>query len=446
MVVHRALRRSAREPRALSRLGGLALSLGLLACGDSSVGAAPEGVPNPPFITKAASTDPALAGVVMIVVDTLRADHLGVYGSQRGLDEDLLVLLTSDHGEGLWDHGKRNHGNDLYEESVDVPLLVKLSGMTTSEASRIASPVSLVDLAPTVLASAGIPIPPSFQGFDLEPLTRGESRGAPFDYIYTEMNYRNRSFEAIRHGSWKLIRDQPGGAAGAVEIYDLASDPAEERSRLNDAPPRVRRPLADSLERRGLAVLAHSADRRQVALTEMDRETLEKLRALGYIGNAELEGALSAKRRGAVGSGQAGAVAEGLPEVALSRLAFAGRPGEGIRGQIERGLSVPPPGSPGATLADEATVLLRRRRGHERWRVETVVGMEGRSQIAFTVQADADEPLRPLIHEAGSYLIVGTLPKSAGQTVRLKLRCDDPAADSQPTGGACATIQAIDLQ
>jgi hypothetical protein len=318
--------------------------------------------------------------------------------------------------------------------------------MTSADASRIASPVSLVDLAPTILAAAGAPKPPFFQGFDLQPLTRGESRGAAFDFVYTEMDHRNRSFEAIRHENWKLIRDRgkAGGGTDAVEIYDLAADPVEEHSRLHDTPPRVRRALADSLERWSLAMLAHSANRRQIALREMDRETLESLRALGYIGNSELELALSARRSGGHGSDRTDT--DGLPEVALSRLDFAGRPGEGIRAQIERGLSVPPTGSPGATLAGEATVLLRRRRGHERWRVETVVGMEGRAQIAFTVQADADEPLRLLIHEAGSYLIVGTLSKSAGQTVRLKLRCDDPGADSQPTGDPCATIQAIDLQ
>lgn len=364
---------------------------------------------------------------------------------ERRLGDNVLILLTSDHGEGLWTHGRRGHGTDLYEESVHVPLLVKYPGMTKADAGSIAPPVSLVDLAPTILGAVGAPKPPSFQGFDLRPLTRGDSRGSAFEYVYTEMDHRNRNFEAIRRGDWKLIRNRQatGRGSDAVELYDLATDPAEQHSRHNDAPAAVLRPLADALRRWSRAVLADAASRSRIALSEIDEETLEGLRALGYIGNAELESARVAKR-----GGPAAETASGdLLEVALSELEFDGHPRGDVYAQVERGLSASATRSSGASMGREASVLLRTKRGHEKWKIDLIVEEEPTGgPVAFTAQAQSEEPLRVLLHESGSYVIEAMLPENVGPTLRLALRCDTGGSGDRPADGHCVTIRGILVQ
>lgn len=362
--------------------------------------------------------------------------------AERGLGEELLIVLTSDHGEGLWTHGLRNHGNDLYEESVRVPLLVRYPGMTEAEASRVATPVSLVDVAPTVLTAAGAPKPPAFQGFDLAPLTRGESRGSGFEYVYTEMLHRNRNFEAIRHGHWKLIRNrgEPRGSQPPIEIYDLSDDPEESRSRLDDAPPRTRRPLAEALERWSLGLMAHRGSRRQIALSELDRETLDNLQALGYIGRSEAEAAA----RGVAGEAAAPAV-EDLPEVALRKLDFVREAPEALRAQVEHGLAVPARRDGGAGLAGEASVLLRTGRRTTKWSIQAVVE-EAAVPVTFTVQPSAGEPVPSTIHEAGTYQIQGPLPAGLGPTVRLRLECRHEPAAAAAGERPCISIRTLGVR
>lgn len=363
---------------------------------------------------------------------------------ERGLTNKMLILLTADHGEGLWTHGLRNHGNDLYEESVHVPLLVRYPGMTKADASRITQPVSLVDLAPTILGALGAPKPPSFQGFDLRPLTRGESRGPAFEYIYTEMDHRNLNFEAIRHGDWKLIRDRAAHAGGsdAVELYNLSTDPAEQHSRLYKAPDAVRRRLANALQRWSHAVLADAASQSRIALSEIDEEVLGGLRALGYIGDAELEDALSAKRAGHESDSTTGALAE----VELSELDF-GADAERSLSQVEEGLSGPATGAPGSSMGREASVLLHRKREHDKWRIEVVVGDETRQgPVVFTAHVQAADPVQVQIHEPGAYVIEAPLPKETEPTVRLILRCESEESTDKPTDNHCVTVRMIDLQ
>jgi hypothetical protein len=87
------------------------------------------------------------------------------------LDDDDVLVLFADHGEELWDHKGFEHGHTLYEELLHVPFVVKAPGIRTG---KLDTPVSLLDLAPTLLELAGAPVPPEMDGHSLVPLLRGD--------------------------------------------------------------------------------------------------------------------------------------------------------------------------------------------------------------------------------------------------------------------------------
>jgi len=201
-----------------------------------------------------------------------------------GIMEEALLIVTADHGESLWDHGRRGHGWDLYEETLRVPLLVKWPEMEDSEAARITDLVSLIDVSPTILAAAGIPVPREFQGRSLLPLLKGKDPGYMSRHLYAEIDYNGRNFEAIRNESSKLIRDRTKSTfdESAYELFDLSSDPGEKEN-LTGRAPEVEVHLKDALRRRAHVASMDPAQRRRIPLGELDPDTLKALRGLGYI-------------------------------------------------------------------------------------------------------------------------------------------------------------------
>jgi arylsulfatase A-like enzyme len=194
----------------------------------------------------------------------------------RGLLDDSFAVVTADHGEEFREHGLMVHGNSLFEASVRVPLL--LIGPGIEPGLRVAEPVSLVDVAPTLLALLGRPPPPSFEGRSLLPqLARShpsEQAGEPSD-VLLELPVRATAVErahviGLLRGSRKLLVDEVGRAV----TYDLVRDP-EERT------PEVA-PDVDLLERLHAerARLARSAA--TTARLPIDEQTRGQLRALGY--------------------------------------------------------------------------------------------------------------------------------------------------------------------
>lgn len=158
----------------------------------------------------------------------------------------LLVVFTSNHGEELRDHGSLGHGHTLYEELLHVPLILARPGEIPAGASR-PDPVSLVDLAPTILDLAGLPAEASFHGRSVAALVKDGSAPAPspivaeLDAIGTHtMRHWSRS---ARLGATKVIltsTDVLGAGAWHREIFDLATDP-EETSDLTEPTPESER-------------------------------------------------------------------------------------------------------------------------------------------------------------------------------------------------------------
>jgi arylsulfatase A-like enzyme len=204
-------------------------------------------------------------------------DHLAA----RGLDRSTLVVITSDHGEEFLDHGSWEHQKTLYEEVVRVPLALRGPGL---EPRREKTQVSLLDVAPTILAWAGVTAPASVTGRSLlGPLPEREAYGE------TDHTVDGTHKLFLRGGAsrWKTILalSADGNETRGEEWYDLSSDPAERKS----VPPAPS--VADPIRRRALE--RWRADRgaggtaRPVCLSPEQRE---RLRALGYVGGASAEG------------------------------------------------------------------------------------------------------------------------------------------------------------
>lgn len=146
-----------------------------------------------------------------------------------------VAVITADHGEEFGDHGGWYHGTTVYEEQVRVPLVVSAPGAIAPR--RVKAPVQLVDLLPTVLSALRVPRPARLRGADLGPVLAGRSDGAP-GFAFAETD----AMGLVAEGELRLVCVR---RAGACSLFDLASDPAQQR----DAGPRRPEVLARLRER-----------------------------------------------------------------------------------------------------------------------------------------------------------------------------------------------------
>jgi arylsulfatase A-like enzyme len=138
--------------------------------------------------------------------------------------EDTVVIVTGDHGEALGEHRSLEHGDTVYSEQVDVPLVVFVPGR---EPASLSGPVTLQDIAPTVLALAGLPQPAGMEGVDL--------LAGPVD---AQRPLFARSSERLPKLSWtrgalRLVVDL---GTRRRELYDIVRDPAEASDILGQRP------------------------------------------------------------------------------------------------------------------------------------------------------------------------------------------------------------------
>jgi arylsulfatase A-like enzyme len=151
----------------------------------------------------------------------------------RGLLDDTVLILTADHGEELFERGDWHHGHSLFEELIRVPLIFAGPGIPVGP--RIALPVQLIDVAPTILDLAHARVLPSLEGESLVPLLEGKEiarlAGRPAYSTSTQIEGQM----AVIQGRWKLITS-PGGN---LQLYDLARDPGERNNLIGEERQRV---------------------------------------------------------------------------------------------------------------------------------------------------------------------------------------------------------------
>jgi len=192
---------------------------------------------------------------------------------RRGWYDRATIVLLSDHGEGLGDHGELEHGLFVYEETIHVPWIMKLAG-ERSAGHRVADPIQHIDLVPTIAAIAGLPRPTGLRGRDLSPLLLSTGHPPP-QGIYSEALYPRYHFGwsellALTDERYKFIK------APHDELYDLQNDPRERTNIVSD------RAQTASGMRSGLDALV--AGREIDAPAAVSAEDRERLAALGYVG------------------------------------------------------------------------------------------------------------------------------------------------------------------
>ncbi|HEY7511004.1 MAG TPA: sulfatase-like hydrolase/transferase [Vicinamibacteria bacterium] len=196
----------------------------------------------------------------------------------RGVLDRSLVIVTSDHGEGLGDHGESAHGFFAYESTLRVPLIVRGPGVAAG--GRLGVTARGVDIAPTALDLLGVAPPPAarLSGRSLAAELRGgKMADAPAyaESLLPLLHYGWSDLRVLRDGRWKYIQ------APRPELYDLAHDPGETANVAATEPARaeaLRAALARRLEQERAGGAARAS------ATDVPADLLEKLGALGYLG------------------------------------------------------------------------------------------------------------------------------------------------------------------
>ena len=193
---------------------------------------------------------------------------------QRGELEDTLVVITADHGEEFFDHGRKGHQHTLYDEVIRVPLVFSWPGRL--DAAVVTEQVRTIDLMPTLLSIAGLTRQPKMQGRSLLPLLTGGTL-EPADAL-SELLVDGRRFRALRTLEWKWI--DPG--QGLPAAFDLTDDPKERKPIVAEESVRVGKVRLRNLAR---TCLEFRQEMGGVEEIELDEDMLQALTDLGYMGD-----------------------------------------------------------------------------------------------------------------------------------------------------------------
>ena len=220
-----------------------------------------------------ANVDSAAAYAQALAADDAAVGQIISALQGHKLYDEALVAITSDHGQSLGAHGEQTHGVFLYDETVHVPLLLKLPGATNAD-KRIAAPVSLVDLAPTLLELTHIPVPSQMQGESLMRIAHG-GRDEP---VYARSDFPQTAFgwsglESWRTGKYLYIR------APKPELYNVFEDPSASRN-LAQSAHAVLETMAAQMTAFDQRLAGHSS----ASNSGLSSSEIQKLASLGYVG------------------------------------------------------------------------------------------------------------------------------------------------------------------
>jgi arylsulfatase A-like enzyme len=201
---------------------------------------------------------------------------------ETGLWENTLLIITSDHGEEFQDHGTLRHARHLHREIIRVPLILT-GGIMKGQSKIIKSPVSLLDLYPTILEFYGIPVPPDTMGQSLWPIIEGKT--GEDRMVFSEMveipKQECRLMSAVK-GEYHLMKKAPLITAvceSEVKLYRWDTDPEEQHDLSSSEPDKVRemqQALDDFYE--------NLPGKKRLYVTKKKQDEIQKvLKALGYM-------------------------------------------------------------------------------------------------------------------------------------------------------------------
>jgi Tfp pilus assembly protein PilF len=192
---------------------------------------------------------------------------------QDGESAKTIVVVTSDHGEALNDHGEPTHGLFLYDSTLLVPLILRLPDQSVA-GLEVPEQVRLIDVAPTILELAGIEAPASFEGTSLSPHLsgKGSARAAYSETFVPRFHFGWQELQALRSNGYKFI------LAPRAELYLLSDDPGETENLLETRSARAEAMRAELEEIRGTAGAVRPG--------QLSGDAKRQLQALGYIAAA----------------------------------------------------------------------------------------------------------------------------------------------------------------
>ncbi len=198
---------------------------------------------------------------------------------EQGLYDDALIIVTSDHGEEMFEHGGFGHAWTLYQEVLAVPLFVKLPQQT--EGQVIERSVSLLDIFPTILEATGIDSPEDLEGRPLQSYMEPNADSVDRALYFSTGWPRRCIARGVREGPWKLILikrsyDTP---ESTLMLYNLDEDPSEAHNVADEHPEVVARLEAKTDQRFAF----YKSHRMRIVTSENADLDEDALRALGYV-------------------------------------------------------------------------------------------------------------------------------------------------------------------
>lgn len=199
---------------------------------------------------------------------------------RRGVYDDTMIVITSDHGEEFGEHGGFWHGTTLYDEQLHIPLYVKYP-RNARAGTRTSHWVQLIDLMPSILGEIGLPIPEGVQGGRLDQGT---------ELVFAEESHEGNVLASVRERrdfeERKIITANAGNPRGLepVELYRTAEDPGEQSNVAEEERERVQalmRTLQEAQQRAAEGAVETSETR------ELDEDTRRQLCAIGYLDAGE---------------------------------------------------------------------------------------------------------------------------------------------------------------
>jgi len=199
-----------------------------------------------------------------------------VFLKNEGLYDQTLIIVTSDHGEGLGDHGEKEHGFFLYESTVRVPLILRAP--FDFPVKYVVQIVEHVDIVPTILDLLDMPIPENCQGVSFFNLMinrkRNKSNIAFSETYYPRLHFGWSELKAFYRKNWKYIQ------APREELYDLSQD-IDEKANLALVDASEREKMNTDMERFIKEKSANPLSSKKAG--QLDKRDIDRLASLGYL-------------------------------------------------------------------------------------------------------------------------------------------------------------------
>ncbi|OGL40550.1 MAG: hypothetical protein A3C43_01430 [Candidatus Schekmanbacteria bacterium RIFCSPHIGHO2_02_FULL_38_11] len=204
-------------------------------------------------------------------------EALGNLLRRLNLDKDkTLIIIVADHGEEFFEHNDFTHGNNLYNETLRIPLIIKFPRSMNVKGMSIKENVGIIDVFPTILDALNIPQESTFDGKSLLPLIV-KRKGYDKRVIMSELYRDKNTALSSNQGKWKYIHDYKDNK---TELFDLETD-KNEKINLADKNSDVKQLMESHIVKFLDSLKGRSKIKREVITP--DEKTIKELKSLGYV-------------------------------------------------------------------------------------------------------------------------------------------------------------------